>query len=309
MKIIRFFKKTACWLAFLGICAYTLVFVLPNFFYQEKQNQNHAVLTLWHVDSFEGGKGSRAAFLKSIARRYQETGGAMILVSAKTGEGVRDAWRQGERPDLLSFGGYAPVEERWDDVACWCYGKYVLYSLGSEEAITPENTVISLGGDNLPQVAAAMSGWKGEYVIKNSLEAYVSFLSGKYQYLLGTQRDACRFQSRGVEVEMLAMDAFSDLMQYIVSTRVETKKEGDAFIRYLLSENSQTLLTEIGLFSRYFHIYSEKDELQRKIERGNVLFTLSPFVDLQVRRGVLQCAQDVMNGAKIELLKKFLKSV
>lgn len=309
MKFLRFLRAFSWWIALVVICAYSLVFALPSFFPCSKEDEGQIVLSLWHVDSFEGGRGSRASFLKAAAKRFGGRENVMMLVSTKSVEGVRDAWAKGERPDLLSFGAYAPVDCAFEKVDCWCYGKYALYSRGEGGEISPSNTILSLGGKHLPQVAAAMHGLKGEYRVVASEAAYVPFLNGEYQYLFGTQRDACRFQSRGVQVIAEPIDGFSDLMQYIAVVKEEYRAKSDAFIEYLLSQECQELLTELGLFSRAYSIYSADVGLQHSLETGRVRFTLSPFTTEAVRGEIVSAARQVMLGADIGVVKSFLKGV
>ena len=40
----------------------------------EKKENKAVALTLWQIDSFEGGKGSRAEYLQSLANNYYEGG-------------------------------------------------------------------------------------------------------------------------------------------------------------------------------------------------------------------------------------------
>ncbi len=73
------------------------------------------------------------------------------------------------------------------------------------------------------EVAAALNNLSGEEI--DSLSAYVAFLNGKYRYLLGTQRDRCRFVSRGVEVYEKPLNEFCDLYQYVSVLSAEKRSE------------------------------------------------------------------------------------
>ena len=302
-------KKSVWWIVLAVICAYTLAFVIPAFFERREEKLKKSVLTLWNVDSFEGGKGSRTAFLSSIAARYEKSAGIILLVSSKSVEGLKDAWEKGERPDMLSFGGYAPVAGLQGEAFCWCMGKYVLYTRGEEKPITPQNTVISVGGDTFPQAAAALYGLRGEIKEEESTTAYVRFLSGAYDYLLGTQRDACRFQSRGVEVCATALNGFCDLRQYIVTVTKENAEKSQDFIRYLLAEESQKLLKNIGMFSDRYTIYEGEGTLQGAIEEGKTIFSISPWTAKEQRMEISAAIKRVMQGENVEVLKNLLKGV
>lgn len=219
------------------------------------------VVTVWNVDTFEGGKGSRTAFLGRAARlAEQEREGVYYFVTSYSAEGALAALGKGERPDLLSFGvglgeiaPYCkPLSRRFAGgqtaegcrAVPWCGGGYVLFSL--ENSFGEEGkTAISVGGSNLPAVAAALAGIAGEEL--PAQDAYVAFLAKKYRYLLGTQRDRCRFASRGVTVYEQPLAEFCDLYQYISVFSDDRFGDCAAFLDALFSERVQGELQAIGM--------------------------------------------------------------
>ena len=59
-------------------------------------------MRIWNVDTFEGGKGSRTAFLRrAAALAEQKQHGVLYNVTSYTEEGVREAFARGETPDIL----------------------------------------------------------------------------------------------------------------------------------------------------------------------------------------------------------------
>ena len=105
------------------------------------EGESVRIVRVWNVDTFEGGKGSRTAFLKRAAE-LAERGrtGVRYLVTSVTAEGVLDALGRGELPDVLSYGGglsafephCLPLGERFageDRALPWCRGEYYLFSL------------------------------------------------------------------------------------------------------------------------------------------------------------------------------------
>ena len=61
------------------------------------------ICELWQVDLFEGGKGSRASFLKSAAADFgAQNPGCLVLVRSLTGEEAVQNLAQGHLPDLIS---------------------------------------------------------------------------------------------------------------------------------------------------------------------------------------------------------------
>ena len=257
MKVRKLFKHI---LPFLLAAA----LVLACLFYPQegKAETVRRVVRVWNIDTFEGGTGSRTAFLKSVARRVEEkTEGAYFLVLSLTAEGARQALAEGDWPDMLSFGiGFSEHAERAlplpyqfaggelsGEVRAypWCAGGYYLFSL-SDDFGEEGNTAVSCGGSNLPQVAAALAGIGGEEL--PSLTAYTGFLKGDYRYLLGTQRDICRFRARNVTVHSRPLEGYSDLYQYISVLSVERKGDCLAFLGELLSPETQAKLTALGMF-------------------------------------------------------------
>lgn len=75
------------------------------FFPKEKESEvQPTIVRVWNVDTFEGGKGSRTAFLKKCAKIAQGKTSCRYLVTSYTKEGAIDAKQRGEIPDILSFG-------------------------------------------------------------------------------------------------------------------------------------------------------------------------------------------------------------
>lgn len=267
---------------------------------EEKTPSPPLVLSLWHVDTFEGGRGSRAAFLKRAASAYcRSRSETYVLVSQYTVEGVKEAFSRGAYPDLLSFGAGCAIDPslflplsgkvfssvslcEGDVVYPWCVGAYFLFSKTENFSRANLSTAIVSGGrNNLAQTAAALyfssvgdfsgGGIKREnWLIEESTAAYVDFLQGKREYLFGTQRDVFRFSVRKAEVFARVSCAYDDLYQYAGVTNAgeatgrsgaegkRAKSECAEFLAYLLSENVQKRLTEIGMLSPLFDVYGEE---------------------------------------------------
>lgn len=242
-------------LPFLLLLAAAVIVFVPQ---KSKEAEARTVVRVWNIDTFEGGKGSRTAFLKSVARELQ--GEAYYLVTSYTLEGALTAFAEGEAPDVLSFGvGLSEFAERLLPLSYffaggelggktlaypWCMGGYYLFSLTDFEG--EGRTALSVGGENLPAVAARLEGITGEEA--ESVAAYTGFLSGKYRYLLGTQRDVCRFQARGAIVQARPLTKYCDLYQYIGILSSEKRDASLAFVEALLSPEVQGRLSQIGMF-------------------------------------------------------------
>ena len=242
-------------LPFLLLLAAAVIVFVPQ---KSEKAEARTVVRVWNIDTFEGGKGSRTAFLKSVARELK--GEAYYLVTSYTLEGALSAFAEGDAPDVLSFGvGLSEFAERLLPLKRefaggelggktlaypWCMGGYYLFSLTDFEG--EGRTALSVGGENLPAVAARLEGISGEET--ESVAAYTGFLSGKYRYLLGTQRDVCRFQARGVIVQARPLTKYCDLYQYIGILSSEKRDASLAFVEALLSPEVQGRLSQIGMF-------------------------------------------------------------
>lgn len=261
-------------LPFLLLLAAAVIVFVPQ---KSEKAETRTVVRVWNIDTFEGGKGSRTAFLKSVARELK--GEAYYLVTSYTLEGALSAFAEGEAPDVLSFGvGLSEFAERLLPLKRefaggelggktlaypWCMGGYYLFSLTDFEG--DGRTVLSVGGENLPAVAARLEGISGEET--ESVAAYTGFLSGKYRYLLGTQRDVCRFQARGVSVQARPLTKYCDLYQYIGILSSEKRDASLAFVEALLSPEVQGRLSQIGMFplannaERTVSVFSSREAL------------------------------------------------
>ena len=241
----------AAWLLLAALIPAALFFPVE----QREEAARETVVRIWNVDTFEGGKESRTAFLRrAAALAEQKQKGVLYNVTSYTEEGVREAFARGETPDILSFGiGMGDVfsllaDTKGTEPVPWCCGAYYLFSLTDDlpERGAPDGSVaLSAGGANFPEASAYFAGIEGEKV--QSLSAYLGFLSGEYDFLLGTQRDVCRFQSRGVTVYSRLLPAYCDLMQYVAVLRTE-HSACSGFVGTLLSEEVQAELYTIGMY-------------------------------------------------------------
>lgn len=287
------------------VCLLCVAVFLGVAFYPVKRSvtAERKIIRIWNVDTFEGGKGSRVAFLKECARRVEHDANCFYLVTGYTKEGALEARQRGEMPDILSFGigldAYLDVSLPLSQVFSggeidgqgyavpWCRGGYFLFS--TSDFSKEGECAISCGGDNLPQVVSSLFGISGECV--PSLSAYVRFLNGEFKYLLGTQRDACRFQARGVSVNVKPLSEYNDLYQYCSVLSQENKAECDKFIEALRSEEMQARLSSIGMYP---------------IESEEAHYTVSVFLSSDAREELLSLAQ-VEHREK--MLAKFLKKI
>lgn len=101
-------KKFLAFLLTLLAAAYIFVFILPSF--TEKSNilegkrSFEGVLTVWHIEGFEGGAFSRASWLSQVALAYeQENKGIYVHINTLTYEQAKQKLQEGQVFDLISF--------------------------------------------------------------------------------------------------------------------------------------------------------------------------------------------------------------
>lgn len=275
------------------------------------------VLRVWHIDSFEGGTGSRAAFLRSAAREFEEESGMYVLITVHTAESAAHAAEKGMLPDVLSFGRYFDFAA--DSVKplqgydfCyssqggktyavpWCRGNYFLFTAeGDFSDVSPQNTVLSDGG-TLVNAAAFAQGLTGDYVEEESVRAYVSFLNGKYKYMIGTQRDLFRFRTRGAQVQARPLTSFCDLYQYmsICTGDPVLFSASEKFVACILSEKVQSRLSQIGMLSVYYDVYDSSEPALQAAQEMLPLSGVSAFLSADVQTQLLNAARAAREGDK-----------
>ena len=234
-----------------------------------RADRNMDVLSLWQIDGFEGGKGSRASYLQNIANSFSKNNDCYITVTSLTSDAARENLARGTVPDLISYGaGMHGIEKYIKGYSTWCHGGYCFLTLSQSakfEDISAENTIINSGTDNLSGAAALFCGIQGAVVDKPT-GAYVKLINGKYKYLLGTQRDIYRLKTRGVAFEVKPITQFNDLYQNISVTSTDYKKQilSERFISFLL-ENSKNI-NKLGLMCPGQSLYDDEMRIMEGLD-------------------------------------------
>ena len=262
------------------------------------------VLTLWQIDSFEGGRGSRAEYLRSLAQDFAKSANVYIEVTALSSDAARTNISAGVMPDIISYGaGFYGIESLVLEGygKAWCRGAYCIIALSGTDfsSVSTANTVINEGKDNLVSVAALFSGLQGaDYAAPTS--AYVSLISGEYDFLLGTQRDVIRLQTRGESFEVKPLTEFNDLYQYIsVLTRDGEKAAvAEEYINYVLSHGES--LTRIGMLCDGETLYSDE---MHALEGVDFSYTIPAVAS----SGAVDEIKKAARSGDINLLKSLLK--
>lgn len=262
-------------------------------------------LTLWQIDGFEGGKGSRAGYLSGVAREFSKSVRCYITVTSLSADAARENIGGGEAPDLISypagaygfessFSGKSPYD-------VWCRGGYCFISLknGDFSDITASNTVINSGKDNFSAVAALFCGVYGAAVAEPT-SAYVGLINGKYKYLLGTQRDVYRMKTRGVAFNLKPVTEFNDLYQNISVTArtADNRNAAEAFVKFLLSRSDGVSALGLMFDGKILH-----DDEVRQMEGLDFEYRLCTPVSENTRRSL----EGAIADGNIKLIKNIIK--
>lgn len=257
-----------------------------------KPTEHERILTLWHVETFEGGVGSRGDFITGHAVEFGKKG-RHVLVKTHTIESAKESLKKGEKPDLVSFGIGAdfvvPMAKRVTLTVAgekvksrafvWAQGGYFLFRKSGDE--TPIKTLtISDGGKNLPLGAANLTGVKYENIeTVKSTDAYLKLISGNTDAMLGTQRDIRRFTVKNFAYTATPLEKYNDLYQYVAITTDDEDKlpTAKAFAEYLLSEKTAKKISSLYMIPRYFSL---TDSPLQSYDASKNEKTISPFISL-----------------------------
>lgn len=234
-------KRVICWIAAVFTAAFVPFVAVGKTSAAEKPivetEKYKVVLSLWNIDVFEGGKGSRTEFISDVLRL---DGGVLVLASPRSEEGARSDFQNGVVPDLVSFGpgcdfvaAYArslpfgsfaggAVGGKTYAVP-WCLGGYFLISKKEIDGHI-DRLIVSNNRYSLPLAALFHEGVEaGETVVCEPKEAFSRFIAGE-GVLLGTQRDVNRLEGRGTEFFSKPLEKFDDLVQYVAVTATDEVK-------------------------------------------------------------------------------------
>jgi hypothetical protein len=303
---MRKFQRIACCLLCLAVVATTLImtYATQNEPLSQAETTQTAVLTLWQIDTFEGGKGSRASYLKTIGNEFYQQTGTVVLVNSLSSDAALQNLKEGKIPDLISFGaGTAGLENYLaEKPIMWCNGSYCYLTTDLEadfSDVNEQNTVVNMGKENLASVAALLSGLS-EAKFLQPTEAYLQLINQKAKYLLGTQRDVQRLITREVSFQVKPISIFNDLYQLIAVTDAQNDV-AKKYVDFLITQykNLQTL----GLFYEDKVIYDE--EPLSKLQGNNFEYVL----DFPLSQSAKEELQKIIQNKEINNLKMYLKSL
>lgn len=282
---------------------------------QEKNDEGKIILSIWQIDTFEGGTGSRRQFLESVTNDFESKNpNVLVMVTNHTIEGVKESFEKDVFPDLISYGNGVELKNLTeiknvksfkggivDDktfATPWCRGGYYLIANAKKIKSIDQvisNVIISQSEYTLPIIAFFKDNFSAKnYFFYKPLDAYVNFVAGKSDWLLGTVRDLDRLERRGFQVITKPIENYNDLYQYIsITTKNEDKVLlAQEFIELLLSERHQKRLNEIKMYSVFYQM--EYNSSLNGSAKFNNFLTVQPFLD----SGLIKEIQNQFNISK-----------
>lgn len=300
-KILPVIKPLIC----AALCIAAVVAFLCFAFKPQKsnaENNDKSVLQLWQIDSFEGGKGSRADYLQKKGNAFSKEYGAYVTVTALSAEAAVLNLENGNIPDLISYGaGICGLESYIGSFTTWCHGGYCLLAVDANADFTnvnAENTVINSGKNNYTSAAAMFYGLQNaEY--ENPSGAYVKLINGDYKYLLGTQRDIFRLKTRGVGFTVKPVTEFNDLYQNIsVVDKSANFSVAQRFVGYLMSHRDD--VNKLGLMTESSGLYDDEMKVMEGLD-------YECKVVAPVNKQTKERLENIIAQSDINMLKNLLK--
>ncbi len=276
----------------------TIVIIVSAPFLLEKNGDSYGeesiIITVWHADAFEGGKGSRCSFLRGIASEFSKRHkGVYFLVSNYSAEGLKTALQGGKHPDIVSFGGCdLSVENYAGEIkfnvcdggsvgdkrfaVAYLKGGYfkIVKGNGDGELIIPTGEYFSA------ETACLFSDAKGAKIVRlSSQDAYSRFLIKENATLIGTQRDLVRLRNINADFIATPIERYNDLFQYFSITTDDYKSSyyANEFIKYALSDGVQSRISNLYMFSTTGVKLYSGDEPFSSYERCENEYTFIPF--------------------------------
>lgn len=300
-KILPVIKPLIC----AALCIAAVVAFLCFAFKPQKSNAENNVkfvLQLWQIDSFEGGKGSRADYLQKKGNAFSKEYGAYVTVTALSAEAAVLNLENGNIPDLISYGaGICGLESYIGSFTTWCHGGYCLLAVDGNADFTDvnaENTVINSGKNNYTSAAAMFYGLQNAEYEKPS-GAYVKLINGDYKYLLGTQRDIFRLKTRGVGFTVKPVTEFNDLYQNIsVVDKSANFSVAQRFVGYLMSHRDD--VNKLGLMTESSGLYDDEMKVMEGLD-------YECKVVAPVNKQTKERLENIIAQSDINMLKNLLK--
>lgn len=213
------------------ICVYSLA-VMP-FSLQKSGESDDVCLQFWHVDSFEGGTGSRRAYLQRLSKSFcadlLKKSGARVTVDVKqlTPLAQNELFKKGIYPDVISFGsgvqvpyerlvkldfsaGEVGVYNGEPYAAVWAQGGYVCITRPDDGDISGYIICEQALANPLLALKLSKTLAGAEIITLPAKEGVYEFYRKKGYALVGTQRDLYRLDGK-LPIVVEPLSGYNDL--------------------------------------------------------------------------------------------------
>ncbi len=297
-KVLQFFKKFWFYIfsaiLILGIFLYLIFFNKPVTMFENNEIETR-IISVYHVETFEGGKVSRINYLKNIARQIEKENNTVLFMIKQIEPSELESCLEQNTPDIMSFGFgvgktvlkyLAPLDNSYKirdelvDSACFNNKLYALPYIASGyckiERVGNENDNYFSSGNGFvyPEKAADLTFTKYD----SQYKAYKAFVYDDHASLIGTARDLFRVdnlnKNNRINASITPLDSYSDLIQYAGVSVLDSVTS--LFLKMLVDENEQAKLKDYGLFgvnsdNLYFDgIYSDMEKAIKNCKIANV---------------------------------------
>lgn len=247
------------------------LFFAKDFLKNSAKTEEDVCLELWHVDCFEGGIGSRRAYLEKLSKKFCESlngagkGRISVAVKQVTPLSLGEFFKKGIYPDLLSYGvgvqipydrlvkldfsaGQVGVYNGEAYAAVWAQGGYV--SIKCAECKKIEGVIICEQENANPLLCYELSVENKceQKITLPSKEGVYEFYRRKNYALVGTQRDLYRLEGK-MQIVAEPLEGYNDLYCCVsVINTGEQKSEGKEIGE--IGENAEKIKKSL-LLARY----------------------------------------------------------
>lgn len=285
-------KKTTAFL--FGIACALIMVIAPFLTKSESVNegQTPVILSVWQIDSFEGGSGSRTAFLRKVLSEFSKKNPLIsVVVSSQTPTSANNLLKQGNFPDVISYGacsvelqGYAkslPFKAQGGGaVGAKCFavpflkGGYFVIKKGEGD----KKVIVSTSEYSTSEIACLFSKNSfDDYLFLSHQDAYATFLNRKNAVMVGSQRDIIRLLNRGENFDATPISDYSDIFQYLSVTSSKNLDASVLMVEYLIGSSVQNKVSEINMLSPYLKGLYQDNKSYALLEDITPSYTLSAF--------------------------------
>lgn len=284
------------------------------------------VLSVWQLDMFEGGVGSRTSYLKNVAASFEKNNDVLIMVETKTKEDAEELFAKNIYPDIISFSsGLSGVLERAKSLEsdgfggeyngktyakCWCYGGYVKIK---RKGSSPAQIILSKNQTKNVELACLYN--QIDIVGAEKFEpkrAYEEFMANENSMLIGTQRDVYRIKNKIDNFDIEPLGFFTDLAQYVsILSNGENKiLMCEGFVEYLCGDGQKNV-NNLGLLANNKSANTANNGLIDRLFNVEYTYTTSCFLGsreiLEIEKTVER--EDITKEEKFKILKTSVKQL